>query len=368
MTLPKHEPQFIHLFACHISAILLCRATNRLARSGRVAVILFTMFRSVIFFFVASSAFACSVPVFRYALEHWEADAYRVTVPKGVKLEGKFHVTEAETTKIELRHPASMRRDEVIWSADYTESNAKRLADSPTRREIADRLANGESAVWVLLESGDKAKDDEAAKFLDERLEYLSGVMELPALDQQDIKNGLVSIPGDGLRLAFSTLRLKRDDPAEDAFVAMLLASEPDLRDFDDQPMAFPVFGQGRVLYALVGKGIRVETVDHAAQFLIGSCSCQVKEQNPGVDIVMAVDWKKMVKDQSMPGQVLPELGEIADLLPQTVKIGDDPPPPEVAPEVTGRQTFIMIVVPVAALALIALLGFLVRRNGRRFS
>ena len=72
----------------------------------------------------------------------------------------------------------------------------------------------------------------------------------------------------------------------------MLLASEEDLRGFQNEPMAFPIFGQGRVLYALVGKGIKVETVDRAAQFLIGSCSCQVKEQNPGVDLVMATDWK----------------------------------------------------------------------------
>ncbi|MCB1278948.1 hypothetical protein [Prosthecobacter sp.] len=274
----------------------------------------------VVFVFAATSAFACSVPVFRYALEHWAADAYRVTVPKGVKLQGNFNITEADTGKIELRQPVSMRNDQIIWSADYSEANAKLLVDSPARRDIAERLANGESAVWVMLECGDKGKDDVAAKFIDERLEYLGGVMELPALDAQDIKNGLVSIPGDGLRLAFSTLRLKRDDAAESAFVAMLLASEPDLRDYNE-PMVFPIFGQGRVLYALVGKGIKVETVDHAAQFLIGSCSCQVKEQNPGVDIVMAVDWKKMVKAQAMPGQQLPELSQIADLLPQTVKI-----------------------------------------------
>ena len=282
------------------------------------------MFRASLFFLAATSAFACSVPVFRYALEHWAADAYRVTVPKGVKLEGNFNITQADTTKIELRQPVSMRNDQIIWSADYTEANAALLVDSPVRQDVAERLANGESAVWVLLECGDKAKDDAAAKFLDERLEYLGGVMELPALDAQDIKNGLVSIPGDGLRLAFSTLRLKRGDPAESAFVAMLLASEPDLREFNE-PMVFPMFGQGRVLYALVGKGIKVETVDHAAQFLIGSCSCQVKEQNPGVDIVMAVDWKKLVKAQTLPGQQLPELSQIADLLPQTVRINGLP-------------------------------------------
>lgn len=278
---------------------------------------------AVVFLFATTSAIACSVPVFRYALEHWEADAYRVTVPHEAKVEGKFNVMRADAPKIELRHPAIMRNEEVVWSADYNEANVKVLVDSPARQQIAERFGAGESAVWVLLESGDKTKDDEASKFLEERLEYLAGVMELPKLDQQDVKNGLLSVPGDGLRLAFSTLRVKRDDAAEGAFIAMLLASEPDLRGLNE-PIVFPVFGQGRVLYALVGKGIKVETVDRAAQFLIGSCSCQVKEQNPGVDLVMAVDWKKMVKDQAMPGQKLPELSEIVDLLPQTVKIGDE--------------------------------------------
>ncbi len=281
---------------------------------------------ALILLFSATAALACSVPVFRYALEHWAADPYRVTLPHGVTLEGNFKVTVGTERRIELRQPLMMRNDEVIWSAEYSEANAKLLVDSPARQQIAERLGNGESAVWVLLESGDAAKDAEAARFLDERLEYLSNVMELPKLDQQDVKNGLVSIPDEGLRLAFSTLRLKRDEPAESAFIAMLLASEPDLRSLKE-PIAFPIFGQGRVLYALVGKGIKVETVDRAAQFLIGSCSCQVKEQNPGVDLVMATDWKAMVKAQAMPGQQLPELSQIADLLPQTVRIGAEPVP-----------------------------------------
>lgn len=302
----------------------------------------------------ASTAFACSVPVFRYALEHWAADPYRVSVPHGVKLEGNFKVTFGAAQRIELRQPLTMRNDEVIWSVDYTEANAKLLVDSPARQQIAERLANGESAVWVLLECGDKTKDTAAAQFLDERLEYLSRVMELPKLDQQDVKNGLVSIPVDGLRLAFSTLRLKRDDAAESAFIAMLLASEPDLRSLHE-PIAFPIFGQGRVLYALVGKGIKVETVDRAAQFLIGSCSCQVKEQNPGVDLVMAVDWKQLVKAQAQPGQQLPELSQIADLLPLTVKIEGQPSAPKPEPD----RSRLYWGVGLGVFALILVLGWL---------
>ena len=268
----------------------------------------------------ATSAIACSVPVFRYALEHWEADAYCVTAPAGAKLPENYVVTTGAEPKIELRQPKSARNDAVIWSAPFSEANVAVLVDSPARKQIAERLREGESAVWVFLASGDVAKDAEALKALEERIDYLGGVMNLPKLDDQDIKNGLVSIPGDGLRLAFSVVKVKRDDPAEAAFVAMLLASEEDLRGFNE-PMAFPIFGQGRALYALVGKGIRAETIDEAAQFLIGSCSCQVKEQNPGVDIAMAVDWRQMVKDQATPGQNLPELSAVADLLPQTATI-----------------------------------------------
>ncbi len=279
----------------------------------------------LILLFAATSAIACSVPVFRYALEHWEADAYRVTAPAGAKLPENYVVTTSTEPKIELRQPKSARNDAVIWSAPFSEANVAVLVHSPARKQIAERLREGESAVWVYLASGDATKDAEALKALEERLDYLGGVMNLPKLDDQDIKNGLVSIPGDGLRLAFSVVKVKRDDPAEAAFVAMLLASEEDLRGFSE-PMAFPIFGQGRALYALVGKGIRPETIDEAAQFLIGSCSCQVKEQNPGMDIAMAVDWRQMVKDQATPGQNLPELSAVADLLPQTATITAAPP------------------------------------------
>ena len=278
----------------------------------------------LILLLAATSAFACSVPVFRYALEHWEADAYRVNAPAGAKLPEHYLVTTGTEPKIELRQPKSSRNDAVIWSAPFSEANVAVLVDSPARRQIAERLANGESAVWVFLECGDATKDAAALKMLEERIDYLGGVMNLPKLDDQDIKNGLVSIPGDGLRLAFSIVKVKRDDPAEAAFVAMLLASEEDLRGFAE-PMAFPMFGQGRALYALVGKGIRAETIEEAAQFLIGSCSCQVKQQNPGMDIAMAVDWRQLVKDQATPGPNLPELSDMADLLPQTATISAAP-------------------------------------------
>jgi hypothetical protein len=77
-----------------------------------------------------------------------------------------------------------------------------------------------------------------------------------------------------------------------------LLNSEPDLHEYSDQPLAFPVFGRGIVLYALVGKGISPETIKSASSFIVGPCSCQVKEQNPGFDLLLSHDWDGAVGKQ----------------------------------------------------------------------
>ena len=208
----------------------------------------------------------------------------------------------------------------MIWSGPLNSTSVTALLDSPARKAIAERLTEGESAVWVLLESGDKAADDAAATLLEARLAYLGTVMELPKLDEQDVRNGLVSLPPDGLRLSFSLVRVSRADPVEQAFTQMLLSTEPDLKE-STAPMAFPVFGQGRALYALVGKGIKHETIDEAASFLVGSCSCQVKEKNPGADLLMAVDWKALIRDQATGLQDLPAAKDIIGTMPETVKV-----------------------------------------------
>jgi hypothetical protein len=41
--------------------------------------------------------------------------------------------------------------------------NAQLLIGSPTRHEIVTRLLKGESATWVMIERGDRGKDDHAA-------------------------------------------------------------------------------------------------------------------------------------------------------------------------------------------------------------
>lgn len=290
---------------------------------------------------------ACSVPVFRYALERWPPDPYQAIVfhrgplteaqqaavqtlsPEG--LAGQSHANlfvrkvdldreenrtwlavwqEAKTDTlpwVSVHFPATTRIPVAVWSGPLDVKGLPGVFESPVRRELAQRLAKGESAVWVLLESGDPARDDAAAKLIQTRLDFLMGELKLPQLDPQDIASGMVSGGAAQLRVAFSLIRLSRQNPAEQTLVKMLLGTEEDLKDFKD-PMAFPVFGRGRALYALVGKGINNDTIDDACAFLIGSCSCQVKEQNPGVDLLLAMDWDNSIQSQINVERELPPL------------------------------------------------------------
>lgn len=347
---------------------------------------------------------ACSVPVFRYGLEHWQPDPYRLLVIHRGVLNAE---TQAQVQKLRdatsranlsvqvvdlaqspepevlkaweaagsparpwmlLQAPRLARFPGVVLSGPVDAGNVESLLDSPARSSIVRRLADGESAVWVLLESGDKASDDAAAQLLEARLTYLSSVMELPKLDEQDIRNGLVSLPPDGLRLSFSIVRVSRRDPAEQFFVQMLLATEGDLRNISE-PMAFPIFGQGRALYALVGKGIRHETIDEAASFLIGSCSCQVKEQNPGADLLMTANWKALVKNQAAELADLPAAKEIVGGMPEAVTISaQTPAAPEASATCCGieREVLARRIAPGALIAAVVLALVAYARSKKR--
>jgi hypothetical protein len=70
--------------------------------------------------------------------------------------------------------------------------------------------------------------------------------------------------------------------------------------------MVFPVFGRGRALFPLVGAGITPKNIRDAAEFLAGPCSCEVKEQNPGFDLLLKADWRDLLgqaTDSALPSQ-----------------------------------------------------------------
>jgi hypothetical protein len=278
-----------------------------------------------------SPAWACDVPVFRYALEYWSAAPYQVDVlsdtplsarerdalqqldgassqaaPRAnaiIRLADPADPSDASSERLwrELGSPAlpllvlrDIHTRRPIWSGPLTASNVAKLVDSPARRGIARRILEGHSAVWVLLESGDRAKDSAAKALLDTTLRELEQTLKLPDPQGSVPFSGkeATAPPRPPLQLRFSPLTVSRGDPAESVFVQLLLHTEQDLDRYAAEPMVFPVYGRGRVLYALVGKGITRENLEEAGRFLIGACSCEAKEENPGTDLLMAADWE----------------------------------------------------------------------------
>ena len=290
-----------------------------------------------ILLFLSASVYACQVPVFRYALERWLADQYRITVlyeeslnesqnavldelKRATRSGHDFSATvELQTIDVDgnsnlspemrerwkarndtteplilIRYPSANRVPLAtpMFEAPLFEKTVAEVLDSPVRRQLAKRLSSGDSAVWIFVPCGRKADDESAFERLEMQLRADEKWLQLPSAEELEVKPETLQQVKVPLKIKFSVLTLERDDPAEVFLLESLLNSEEDLKDFQ-QPMAFPVFGRGRVLYALVGKGIVSETVRSASSFIAGPCSCQVKNQNPGFDLLLNFDWNE---------------------------------------------------------------------------
>jgi hypothetical protein len=102
------------------------------------------------------------------------------------------------------------------------------------------------------------------------------------------------------LKLEFSILRLSRTDPREAALVKMLRVAEPELADSEDA-LVIPVIGRGRAISALAAARVNDQGVGAFAQFVCGQCSCEVKELNPGIDLLLAADWDVIFEEREAP-------------------------------------------------------------------
>jgi hypothetical protein len=231
-------------------------------------------------------------------------------------------------------YPQKMQQAIPAWTGALSESNVEQLVDSPLRQEIARRILSGESAVWVLIESGNADKDNKAFQQLEQWLVGMPDQVSLP--DRSLIESDdefRVDNPIE-LKVEFSALRVSRDDSQEQAVVSMLLGSEDDLREFDE-PIAIPVYGRGRTYFALVGRGINQENVRDNCQFICGACSCQVKQENPGVDLLLAMNWEDQILGSAMPDKPMPVLTGVGVFEVDT----EEPEPVAVEPAVTPSQT-----------------------------
>ena len=349
----------------------------------------------------ASVVEACSIPVFRYALDRWHADPYRLELPVGFKPDEQLSAffrnlgsdspvnLDIQNREIPGSHPRLLFPQTgagaapALWEGPLDLDTLSRLTDSPARREISGRILAGESAVWVLVESGNRAADDASAQRIEKRLRFLQSIAQLPRIDPTDPSSKLG--PGPELKVKFSLLRVPGapvSDPArsnatqpnagsetgvhaESTFLKMLAGPKPNPALANGSWLAV-VFGRGRALGAWPASEMGDEQIEEACLFLLGACSCQVKRQNPGWDLLLNVDWDKELAavaekqggSASAPGPtaVAPD----SNSTPVTVTIGA----PD-SPNITGTNPVPWLPVAAGAFVLLALAAAIRHNRGQ---
>jgi hypothetical protein len=274
----------------------------------------------------ALRAGACDLPVFLYALYNWTPDQYGLHVIAtnaldddaaralaqvreigGESLYLEEHRDDAFASQVwarvgmaalpwlQLDYPAAGGVQRIAWEGPLTLTNLDRLLLSPARAELVRRLVSNECAVWVMLASGDAARDAQMQRELAAALRAAEAQVRLPHQDE-DLPEDDVAPYDTNLPLRFSILRVARDDPREAAFVAMV--QNPDARLAQMRgPLAIPIFGKGRALTVLSELPVPADLVIELCQFLAGPCACEIKDMNPGVDMLLPVPWRTLLRD-----------------------------------------------------------------------
>lgn len=308
----------------------------------------------VAFGIIGSIAQSCSIPVFRYALERWRPDPFEVLIfhrgaltidQQGLALQlspeyvpGEAIPNVAVTTidldgtirpgfvaiwQTDFGEPLPWMlvrtpwrgENHTVWEGPLTRDAVQAVLQSPVRVELMKRLAGGESVVWVLVDGTDAAENARLEAAVRQQLQGLQGGIQLPEILHEDLSE--LSVSPEQLGLRFSVLRLRRDDPRESLLVRTLLTAKPglDAPELAGEPMLFPIFGRCRAYFPLVGSSIEPLQIEDLARFLSGACQCTIKQQNPGVDLLTALDWDAYVLgiETERPLPPLAGLGGFAD-------------------------------------------------------
>ncbi len=279
---------------------------------------------------VACVAMACETPVYRYAMYRWQPAPYEVYffhaetpneqdqrvqellteferggdsranvayIPVNISADPDLASVPPDVKKAWLQRE-SKDLPAYFISTPYgvgiafdqlDETKVKVLVESPARKSLAAQLETGKLGVFVML-GGKDAAETEATEAL------LNGLVT----EVQEGKVSLYISPAKGAAASeaqpatpnndLGFIKIDRNNAEEQWFVRSLLAIEPDLAD-EERPMVFLVYGRARALLPYIGKGITRENLIREIEFISGACSCTVKEQNPGVDLLVRYDW-----------------------------------------------------------------------------
>ncbi len=277
---------------------------------------------------LVSAAFACNVPVFRYALERWPSDNFKAIVFHDKALsaaeemllessvasnsqEGSYANLEIVRCNVNepsplgeiwnqvrqqnpralpqlvVRAGAQANKPITVFQGPLRRGDMHRLLHSPVRDQLSRRLLSGHAIVWLLLESADPVKNRQTRELLEKSLEDLVARIELP--------DG-IGLPGSELYsevpllLRFSVLQIRSDDP-EEAVLRNLIRGGQAIET--SEPLVVPVFGRGRALEVIPASALTASLILDLTVYLSAACSCQVKERNPGFDLLLDTDWER---------------------------------------------------------------------------
>ena len=301
-------------------------------------VFLFSFFFFLLMFLYETSA--CSKPVFRYALEKWDVDPYLVTIVYKDKLseEGKnvlnyykkFYdeergiilstyrvndkllplnirniVSKYKKEKLPLvivSYPPYYKNNLIVGIYPLTMDAAKLLMEAVPGREVARRIMKGDAIVFLQLDCDNEKANQATAEKVEKELLKLD-----EKFNKSDENNEYIAEEEgyDNPKIHFSLIRISRKESRNIPFITMLLNSSKDFKEVKT-PIIFPIFGRGRVLCGLYGEDINSDNIEGIADFINGSCSCEIKAQNPGFDILIPVDWLDFINDEETVANSLP--------------------------------------------------------------
>jgi len=286
----------------------------------------------LLFLTLTASVNACSVPVFRYALERWWPDVYPADVSyTGLLSQAELEQAErlgppdydsefianvyARTQQVEtaespyptltVKFPPPIER--TLWSGRLTKDAVDKLLDSPVRKEIRKRILAGESAVFLFLGGTNAESNKVALTVLTNEIATLEKELQLPEIAPHDRAAVLDGSAGPELKIDFSVIELKRDDPAEEILVNNLVEIDEEFTKIEE-PMVFATFGRGRALPPLIGEQIEPEIIQDVCFYIVGQCSCEIKAQNIGFDLLVNGNWDAALMGEIYSDHELPPL------------------------------------------------------------
>jgi len=231
-----------------------------------------------------------NAPPNQYTLVYFHKGSVSESVKKqNLKLAGGISTANIQfktVSRQEIAEPYyGLYYEDRFFSKYKTVDDLSGLSSSPLREKVASELMAGKLCVMLYLKTDNKEKDDK-------------GLNTLQSTIESSPFNKIITV-----------VELSRNSSGEHHFASLLLNVEDDLKDIQE-PMLFGIFGRFKALEPLLGKGISEENINLMIDYFTAECSCLIKDDLPGTDILSPDQWEnpqtallnKIIDDNPMLG------------------------------------------------------------------